>query len=422
MLIPLFFKCFRLMLKQSPSLKEIADNLHISKSQLLSFENGEYLSNDLIEELICYYEIKNISLNNEGIFINNKVENTWDLKGSEDLINNYVSEIIDDAYYLSKYKTDFILNKLDLLFPYHLLHEYVFRILNSNYIINDAYFIDIEEVLLSTINLFSNEAQAIFKLARSYNCRLNGEYEISKKIVDEVISFSYNNIKIKIICKYYLFLISNNENDYSKSINLRDDLNLLFKEMPNKFRELKFMVAKSIMYKTLNALDRAIEIDRLGMGLSKYFDKTLYAIFSYNLAWHLSLQGKYNEAIEYYSIALETSPDNTTCFELAKCYYAEEDYTNCLKYINKSREFGMPIYKEYSNLFCDWLEVMLESSNNKKCETILLEIESKYKDIMHPDSRNFLYTQLSNYYKKEDDLKKALEYSLLTSNYYNYFI
>lgn len=416
-LIALYLKTFRLTLSEPIRLRAIAYEIHTHESYLSKLENGKYVSQSLLITLLKYYQLMNISDDKGNSLIYEKNNYLVLSENLNEIINDYITKktsiMTADVYNLIGVSDNLIFDRYQLFFPYELLHQYLcitFTALNNH---NKNDYVELEKILLATIHLFNIDAQILFNLAQSYKYHMMGQYNLSKQIVDKILSDHLLDLRIEIICKYYLLLFNIIVHDYIKAIELRNELVILFKKEPNKLREIKLIGTTSQIYSSINAFDKSIQINKYGMKLAKDFNNTQYAIFSYNLGQNFSIQCKYQEAIKYYSIAIKIIPDNTSCFELAWCYYNEGDYSNSLKYINKARENGMPIYKEYSTLFCEWLEIMIQTPYYKKCETILLKILNKFGETIHPQSRVFLYKQLLNYYLEKKNTKYALKYSLL---------
>lgn len=417
-LIPLYLKSYRLTSETPIKIRDISRKVRLDESNYSRFERGNYFSPTIFIDYMDYYQIYKIyddfqvcliSKINDKIIYNDSIKEII-----ESSISNKTKIIIDDIYYLKTKPNAYFMDNVDrrsLFFPYELLHQYVLFIMHSHGKIISKDFEKLEKTLLSTIKLFDLNCQMLFKLARNYIYRTNSYYVKAEKTINDILKHNIDE-KIKIICHYYLLIIYNTTNEHIKALEIKSKLEHSFEIYPCSIRQIQFLGAQSLLHFSLKDRSRAISILKKAIKLAENIDNRLYAILSYNLAYNSSLQKNYEEALKYYLISLAYSPDNTTCFGTAWCYFNLNDNENAIKYIEMAQQKDMLIYKDYSSLFCCWLNSMIKTPYYQKCERILLKIQRKYEQNMHPQSKEFLYERLLEYYKCKGNHELALEYSM----------
>ena len=411
-----YLKAIRL-LKHYNSLNKIASNILISESYLSKLEHNKSISKLLIIDILNYYKISTIVDDNNTILISLNDNDLYVSENYNQLINNAfdrrIERLIDNYFYITPIKK-LKINYNDILFPLDLLNNYIFRTVDDNFeILTDKNTVLLQKTLSSIIDHYSNKLKTIYYLSNSQILFSQGDYIKSKEMLEQILTIKNLDKRLVIICKYYLLQNANCLHDYLAAIKHAEELNTLLKSYPNKLREIQIVGEISQTYAFIGNLEFADKIMLNGIETAKDINEKQYMLLSYNLATSLLEQKEYSKAKKHFLNVFDYFYDNTTCFDIAWCYYNEGDKINALKYLSISRDQKIKIHKKYSTYFCDWLEAMINRNYSNKCEKILLRIYKNYERTMHPKTKELLYTLLRDHYIVKKDYEKALKYSML---------
>lgn len=128
-----------------------------------------------------------------------------------------------------------------------------------------------------------------------------------------------------------------------------------------------------------------------------------------NIAWIYFKLKDYRKAIEFYNKTLISLNAIDICFEAAYCLYKLGKKEEAIKYINMAKKSDVP--ESIYHYLVEWLELFLERPYNQKGNNILLRGFKKYEEECMFDVKNFIYTELYNYYVFHKDYETAIKYS-----------
>lgn len=382
------------------TVSQLADQLHMSKSNLSRIENGKIMVSEENEKLLEERFSINFSLGEKYLTEYNVL--------ADKIIKMLIFYKLFDEY--SKDKLECTHNNVlrSVAYPYFMLIRlFVYSVKNIEQKFVKKY-LDVFDKLIPYLDKKHSRLFYMSKVNFEY---FNKNYEEAIVLCDFIES-NYNHDELLDSYLYHIKAIT-----YGclgkKIMTLKTLDEAIFYSMKtnNIVRKIALNITKANYKRLRGEYKQALIRDRETIEYSEDHDVHIYDyILNRNIAWTYYLLEDYVSALEYYSIAETYDIDNDLCFMKALCSYRLGLRKQCEQYLLLGRRVkSSGVSFPY---LLDWLELMLNKKYSKKAEQKLLYCLRKFKETMHVDSIKNIYILLIDHYSVHKEWNKVTIYKV----------
>lgn len=182
------------------------------------------------------------------------------------------------------------------------------------------------------------------------------EYTKAKALITQAELLSRQNYDTSVIAfsKYWLGNIELNQGQYSKALELYQNVLLLAQKAGDKENMARALDGKATIYEALGEDEKALELYNRSLTVAKEADfKEWYGNVTFELANQLYKKGKQDEAIKKYQEAIQLSEEagnlnnKANCLQqLATIYYNRNEFKQAMNHVQQA----MDIFQETGSM------------------------------------------------------------------------
>ena len=388
-LIPFFLK--RKRIEKKLTLDHVVKNINFDKTYLSKIENNKIVPNERkLKQLYHFYGEKSYNLE----YIN-------------------FDEFYLAALFNKLYSMDLDISTLDKAIEDHnhsvylghlCLIKWCYKSLNGLW--DDEFLSDMKS-FINLLDFLTIDEQNFFLLCLMFYYTRSKQFDNFNNVyttLKEIEKRKWLGLEYYIIVSY-----NYNINNFSSMPIYIEKAKAIFKSENNHKRLNSVLQYEGIYYNVIGDYENEIQVyNTLSKSYLKDNQLVNYGVTEQNIASLLLNQKKYDEAIIHYIEGLKYNDINSSHFELAWCYYIQENQNLCKKAIKDGKK-AKKIVPAYNELL-DWLLKMLDKPYTKSCLNLLLKIENEYASMVNEETINFIYIAIANNYKELNEMDKAYHY------------
>ncbi|MFQ9923700.1 MAG: tetratricopeptide repeat protein [Beduini sp.] len=377
---------------------QVADELHMSKSNLSRIENGKIMVSEDNRELLETRFSINFSLEDKYYYLTlEKLNKVTELLIFYKLFDEYSRNQVDNA-------NQYVLQSV--AYPVHiLLRLLVYSVKYMEWKFVTKYI----AIFNSIIDLLEPSLQKIFYISKISFLYFNKDYNKSLSLC-MYVEENYNPEPLLDSYIYHvksmIYICLGDQDLTVRSINRAIELSTSIGNSP---RLVALNILKGNSLRLRGKYKEALVENNKNL---EYANTNHIHIYDYTLlknrGWTYYLLNNYESALKYYQEAEKIGLDDDICFIAGLCSYRLGLRKQCKDYIIKGRKTkNAGIAFPY---LIDWLELTLNKRYSIKAENKLLYCLKKMGNKMHIDSRNNICRLLIEHYTFHNDFDKVKEF------------